>query len=449
MVTGRISKLGAGMRRAASVLALVAAAPMAALPLIAPTPAVAQEENPFAPRVTVNGSVITNFEVAQRALFLRALRLPGDPEKEAIRALIEDRLGQQAAKAAGVTVSAEDIAGGMTEFAARANLSAEEFTKALADEGVAPETFRDFVTAGLLWRQVVRAKFPAAQPISEAQVDRAIAGTVNRPDVRILMSELFLPLQPGDDPAAILDEARGIKAEIENGGSFGAAARQYSAAPTGQNGGRLDWMELSNLPAPVAEQLLKLAPGQVSDPFVLPNAVALFQVNNLSESLSPAPAAVQVEYAEYVLAPGQDVAAVRAQVDRCGDLNIVARGQGADRLRITKAMASGLPQDVGIELAKLDPGEAAVLRRGGTDVFLMLCQRQALAEAPPPPEAGTPEAEAAAKAEAPEAAEDGLPEGLIAPVRGAVKDQLGNKRLEQLAAGYMEELRSEARIEVK
>ena len=403
----------------------------------------------FAPRVTVNGAVVSNYEFEQRVQFLRALRAPGDPEKEALRGLIEDRLSEQAAEAADITVTSEQIAAGMTEFAARANLTAEQFAAALAQEGVDPETFRDFVTAGLLWRAVVRAKFPGPQAVSDAQVDRAIAGTVTQPAVRILMSELFLPLQPGDDPAAILDEARGIKAEIENGGSFGAAARQYSAAPTGQNGGRLDWMELSNLPAPVAEKLLKLAPGQVSDPFVLPNAVALFQVNNLSESLSPAPAAVQVEYAEYVLAPGQDVAAVRAQVDRCGDLNIVARGQGADRLRITKAMASGLPQDVGIELAKLDPGEAAVLRRGGTDVFLMLCQRQALAEAPPPPEAGTPEAEAAAKAEAPEAAEDGLPEGLIAPVRGAVKDQLGNKRLEQLAAGYMEELRSEARIEVK
>ena len=445
--------LGAGLRRAASVLALVAGiAPLTAPALFAPTPAVAQEDNPFAPRVTVNGSVITNFEVAQRALFLRALRLPGDPEKEAIRALIEDRLGQQAAKAAGVTVSAEDISGGMTEFAGRANLSVEDFTKALADAGVAPETFRDFVTAGLLWRAVVRAKFPGAQAISEAQVDRAIASTVNRPEVRILISELFLPLQPGDDPDAIVDEARAIKADIESGGSFGAAARQYSAAPTGQNGGRLDWMELSNLPAPVAEKLLKLAPGQVSDPFVLPNAVALFQLNNVAETLAPAPAAVQVEYAEYLLAPGQDVGAVRAQVDRCGDLNIVARGQGPDRLRITKAMTSALAQGVGIELAKLDPGEAAVLRRGGTDVFLMLCQRQALAEAPPPPEPGTPEAEAAAKADAakPEAAaDDGLPEGLIAPVRGSVKEQLINKRLEQLAAGYMEELRSEARIEVK
>ena len=42
-----------------------------------------------------------------------------------------------------------------------------------------------------------------------------------------------------------------------------------------------------------------------------------------------------------------------------------------------------------------------------------------------------------------------LPEGLSAPVRAAVQDQLSAKRLEQRAAGYMEELRSEARIEIK
>lgn len=456
---------GAGLRTVLSAL-LLAAVGLGPLPVTS-APALAQDDSPFAARVTIDGAVITNYEVQQRALFLRALRLPGDPEAEAIRALIEDRLGAAAAKAAGITVKAEEITAGMTEFASRANLSAEEFTKALADEGVAPETFRDFVTAGLLWRAVVKAKFPAAPPISAAQVDRAIAGTVNKPLIRILMSELFLPLQPGDDAAAILDEARSIKAEIENGGSFGAAAQRYSAAPTGQNGGRLEWMDLTNLPPPVAEKLLKLAPGQVSEPFVLPNAVALFQLNDLSEEKGPAPAAVQVEYAEYLLAPGQDAAAVRAQVDRCGDLNIVARGQGAERLTVTKAMTSALPQDVGIELAKLDVNEASTaLRRGEWTVFLMLCQRQALAEAPPPaPDAAAEGAKAegaAAEGAAatteptptanpdPETAkDDGLPEGMIAPIRAAVQDQLGAKRLEQLAAGYMEELRSEARIEIK
>jgi peptidyl-prolyl cis-trans isomerase SurA len=439
---------GAWLRTVVSALMLAAVGGVP-VPLLTASAAQAQDDNPFAARVTVDGAVITQFEVQQRALFLRALRLPGDPEAEALRALIEDRLGAQAAKAAGITVAAEDVVAGMTEFAARANLSPEEFTTALADEGVAPETFRDFVTAGLLWRAVVRAKFPMAPTVSASQVDRAIAGTVSQPLIRILMSELFLPLQPGDDAAAILDEARKIKAEIENGGTFSAAAQQYSAAPTGQNGGRLDWMDLTNLPGPVAEKLIKLAPGRVSEPFVLPNAVALFQLNDLSEEQGPAPAAVQIEYAEYLLAPGQDVAAVRAQVDRCGDLNLVARGQGAERLTLTKAMTSALPQDVGIELAKLDVNEASTaLRRGEWTVFLMLCQRQALAEAPPPPEADPAAPEAATPEPAP-AEDDGLPEGMIAPVRAAVQDQLGNKRLEQLAAGYMEELRSEARIEIK
>lgn len=445
---------GAWLRTALSALVLSAVG-IGPLPLTTAA-AFAQDDSPFAARATVDGAVITNFEVQQRALFLRALRLPGDPETEALRVLIEDRLGAAAAKSAGITVKPEDVTAGMTEFAARANLSPEEFTQALMDEGVAPETFRDFVTSGLLWRAVVQAKFPVAQSVSAAQVDRAIAGTVTQPKIRILMSELFLPLQPGDDAAAILDEARSIKAEIESGGSFGAAAQQYSAAPTGQNGGRLEWMDLTNLPGPVAEKLLKLAPGQVSEPFVLPNAVALFQLNDLSEEKGPAPAAVQVEYAQYLLAPGQDAAAVRAEVDRCGDLNIVARGQGAERLTVTKTLTSALPQDIGIELAKLDVNEASTaLRLGEWTVFLMLCQRQALAEAPPPaadaaaPEAATTEPTPTPDPKPETAKDDGLPEGMIAPVRAAVQDQLGAKRLEQLAAGYMEELRSEARIEIK
>lgn len=445
--TGRQGRSPAVRRRLAAWL-------MAGAMTLSAGAALSQDVNPFAARVTVNGSAITNYELDQRALFLRLLRLPGDPEKEALRVLIEDRLGAQAAKAAGLTVTDADLTAGMTEFAARANLSSDDFIKALGDEGVAPETFRDFVRAGLLWRAVVQQKFPGAMNISDAQVERTIAQTVEQPAIRVQISELFLPVQPGDDVAAILEEARAIKAEIENGGSFGAAARQYSAAPTGQNGGRLDWMDLSTLPPTVAEKLLRLAPGGVSDPFVLPNAVALFQLNNLSEGKGPAPVAVQVEYAEYLLAADQDAASIRARVDRCGDLNLVARGQGPDRLRITRALTSDLPQDVGIELAKLDPGEGVVLTRGNSRAFLMLCMRQGLATAPAAPEPGTPEAEAAAKAEANAARadalagrpDDGLPEGLIAPLRDSVRAALGNQRLEMMAAGYMEELRSEAII---
>lgn len=450
-MTKRATPWIGGTGRMLALSALVAlGAPLAGIVVAAP-PALAQDGNPFAPRVTVNGAVITNYEVAQRALFLRVLRLPGNPETEAIRALIEDRLGMQAAKAAGITATEEDIAAGLTEFAARANLSAEEFTKALGEQGVDAQTFRDFVTAGLLWRNVVREKFAGtgAATVSESLLDRTLAQSVSTPAARFLLSELFLPVQPGTDPTEAVDFARSLRDEVRAGGSFADAARQYSAAPTGANGGRLDWLDASSLPPPVVEQLVKLSPGEVLEPLVLPNAVALFQLNNLAEAEGPAPKAVQVTYAEYLLAPGQDAAAVRAQVDRCDDLNIVARGQGADRLVQRTAVTSALPQEVAIELAKLDVGESSTaLRRGDWTVFLMLCQRQPLGEAPPPPEGeGADAATPAPAAAAP--AEEGLPEGLAAPVRAALREQLGNRRLELLAAGYMEELRSEAQIEIR
>jgi len=442
-MTKRATPWIGGTGRTLVLSALVAlGGPLAGTALVA-TPAIAQASNPFAPRVTVNGAVITNYEVAQRALFLQALRLPGNPETEAIRALIEDRLGAQAAKAAGITATAEDVAAGMTEFAARANLSAEEFTKALAEQGVDAATFRDFVTAGLLWRNVVRQKFAGsgAVKVSESLIDRTLATSISTPAVRFLLSELFLPVRPGTDPAEAVAFARGIRDDVQRGASFGEAARQYSAAPTGANGGRLDWLEAASLPPPVVEQLLKLSPGQVLEPLVLPNAVALFQLNNIAEAEGPGPKAVQVTYAEYLLAPGQDAGAVRAQVDRCDDLNIVARGQGAERLVQKTALTSQLPQDVAIELAKLDLGEASTaLRRGDWTVFLMLCQRQPLNEAPPPAEGAAPAATPAT---------EGLPEGLAAPVRDALRERMGNRRLELLAAGYMEELRSEAEIEIR
>lgn len=176
-------------------------------------PSAAQDGSLFAPRMVINGQTVTNFEVEQRMLFLRALRAPGDPEKEALKALMRDRLGAQAAKDAGITLTAEQVTEGMTEFAARANLSVEDFTAALADEGVAPETFRDFVANGILWRELVRARFGPQVRISEAQIDRALAENAKTQQVRVLLSELILPVQ-GDDVTPVLDQARTIKAEV-------------------------------------------------------------------------------------------------------------------------------------------------------------------------------------------------------------------------------------------
>ena len=403
--------------------------------------AASAQEGLFAPRMVINGQTITNFEVEQRMMFLRALRAPGDLEKEALKALVRDRLAAQAAKDLEIKLTAEQVDEGVKEFAGRANLTPEQFTQALADEGVAPETFRDFVANGILWREVVRAKFSQQVRISDAQIDRALAENAKTPQVQVLLSELILPVQ-GDEVADVVAQAREIKATAGSEQGFAAAARQYSAAPSANNGGRLEWLPITNLPPAIVGQVLTLSLGEVSDPIVVPEAVVLFQLNGVSDLESRMPARVEVEYARFALPADMDPATVRAEADDCGDLYPLAKGLAPEALQVVTQDIGAVPQDIGLELAKLDPGESVLRVRGAAREVLMLCLRT-----------GIPEEDPTAAAEVPvTTGDDAPPEGAEdAPAvdREAVRTRLGNEQLNALAEAFMEELRSEAIIEAR
>jgi peptidyl-prolyl cis-trans isomerase SurA len=171
-------------------------------PLLAATVAV-PADGLFAPRVIVNDTVVTNFEVEQRAMFLRLINSPGDVEEAAVRGLIDDRLRFAAGVANNVEVSAEELAAGLTEFAGRANLSAEDFEKGLAENGIERETFRDFVQASLIWRAVIRARFVPRVVITDGDIRRALSVTNQRGEVNVTLAELILPSQPGQEADAM------------------------------------------------------------------------------------------------------------------------------------------------------------------------------------------------------------------------------------------------------
>ena len=384
--------------------------------LVLALPANAQS-NPFSPRIIVNERVVSNYELDQRIQFLKVLRTPGDLDKLALDALIEDRLRVQEAERLEIAATPEQVELGMTEFAGRANLSVEQFVAAIAEAGVEPETFRDFVAAGVVWRDVVRAKFGSKTDVTETEIDRTLANQARVDGVRVLISELIIPAPPGSEED-VLAQAQNLQSQINSDASFAEAARTYSAAPSAARGGRMDWMPLANLPAAIAPFVLALAPGQVSDPIPIPGAVALFQLRDLEETDTEAPATTQVEYAELLLPNDSNaltaVAGIKAKVDACNDL--YALGFPANQLtRKTQTMAE-VPVDVGLELARLDAGEsAATLVRGTARVFVMLCTRMPVVEEP--------------------------------PTRDQVRTQIINQRLSRLADGYLADLRANAIIQ--
>jgi len=386
---------------------------------------VASAQNLFAPVRYVNDHVITAYELQQRVAFQAALSAPGG-EQAALDALTNERLQVDLAERLGVEVTEEEQLEGEREFAARGELEREQFLEYLASRGVEPGAFRDFVRAGLLWRKIVRDKFGPITSITDREVRLEIDPSSERPGVRLLFSEIFLPARNAGEQARSVDLANRIM-ETTSISQFAAFARQYSVAPTRGQGGRVNWVDAADLPPALAQQLTAAQVGQVVGPLNAGNAIGLFQLRAIEETAKPAPDRVIVDYAAYYIDGGRSPAAleraakIAAEVQICNDLYEIAQGQPESVLERGEKNLSEVPQDVAVELAKLDRHEIStnLTRAGGqTLVLLMLCERRH--------ESADPE--------------------WTPPQPEVIREQLLNRQLGLQAENYLAELRANANI---
>lgn len=107
-------------------------------------------------------------------------------------------------------------------------------------------------------------------------------------------------------------------------------------------------------------------------------------------------------------------------VDTCEDFYGLAQGQDPSVLAVESLPPAEIPSDIALELAKLDPGEtstALTRNNGQTLMVLMLCGRTA-----------------------------DLGEGAN---RETVANALTAQRMTSLVDSYLEQLRADARIDIK
>lgn len=336
----------------------------------------------FSPALQVNDSVISQFELDQRTAMLRVFRTPGDLHSLAREQLIEDRLKLEALDAAGLRLTDEGLRGAMEEFAGRANLTLDQFLAVLAQNGVSEETLRDFVRVNVSWRDYIRTRYGDRAQVSEREIDQALGQANSSAGIEVLLSEIIIAAPPPQLRQAQATAER--IARLTSTSAFEAEARRVSALPSRARGGRLDWLPITNYPAALRGMILDLAPGEVTPPISITNGIALFQMRGIREVTQAAPEAAAIEYAAFYIAGGlseralREAARVDARVDTCDDLYGVARGLPEERLERDVRAPADIPQDVALELAKLDPGETSyslTRANGETLVFLMLCGR--------------------------------------------------------------------------
>lgn len=250
--------------------------------------------NPYAPAFTVNSSVVTEYDIAQRVKLLDALGATGDLRKVATQQLTEDRVKVQAAKSLGITLPEGAIQTGIAEFATNRGLTPDDVTEVLSVRGIDQQTMNDFVESGLMWREVLGTRFRARAMPTDADLDQAMELQAKRPREMLYLAEIALPFAERGE-AETVTLANQLYGQISRGTSFASVAQEYSRSGTAEQGGVLPPVPATQLPTDFRTQVLLLRPGQITRPMPISGGLALIKLVSIRQE---APDAAAVETPE-------------------------------------------------------------------------------------------------------------------------------------------------------
>lgn len=238
----------------------------------------ATAQNAYAPAFTVNDSVITHYDIDQRARFLEALGATGDVRELAIEQLKEDRVKIQAGREAGIELTDEDIAAGITEFAEQRGITEEDVNRVLSARGIGRQTLRDFVEAGVTWREIVSSRFRSRAMPSASDIDQALDLAASQRVEMVRLAEIAIPFAEHGEAGTVALADR-LARDIRRGAmSFESAVRQYSRSGSAEQGGVLPPVPAGQLPPAIRGQVLLMEPGQITDPLPISGGLAILRL---------------------------------------------------------------------------------------------------------------------------------------------------------------------------
>ena len=290
----------------------------------------------------VNGDIITQTDVDQRLALLAIANEGQIPNEEidrlreqVLRNLIDETLQIQSAKTAKIDIKESEIDKAIERVAGNVKQSPEQLKTYLAANGSSIDSMRRQVRGELSWQRLLRQKVESGVTVGDDEVKAVIERmNASKGTEEYRVGEIFLSSTPSTQ-AETLDNANKILAQLRNGQSFAAYARQYSEASTAAVGGDLGWVRPEQLPAQLAGVLKQMTNGAVSNPIPVPGGVSILAVQDTRKILTadPRDAVLSLKQVSIAFPAGTSRAQAEPIVSRFAEAarNVGGCG-GADRI---------------------------------------------------------------------------------------------------------------------
>jgi peptidyl-prolyl cis-trans isomerase SurA len=236
----------------------------------------------------VNGQVITNQDVTNRAALL-AVSIGITPSAEVLTRLrpqvtsqlIDQTLELQEIEQRNVTVSDTDVEAAIAHIEQTNGLPPGGLHARLTAAGIPFSTLVAQLRTELGWQTVLHQILgPGLEPTQGDMDAEKAALKAELGSTQYHISEIFVPVtNPANDSNA-RNFANTVISQLRAGAAFPIVAAQFSQAPSALQGGDLGFVQLSQLDPAVASLVTTMPIGAISNPVRVPGGYDIVQLHD-------------------------------------------------------------------------------------------------------------------------------------------------------------------------
>ncbi len=225
----------------------------------------------------VNENVVTRRELdemlrnALKQLQKQGVQAPEPTvlEKQLLERIILNRVQLQLAKETGLTVSDTELDQTLRRIAQENRMSLPEFYRALEQDGVSFNKFRDEIREEIILVRLKEREVNNRINVTEGEVDNFLHAQETSSDIHYEYRLAHILVQLSEEAEASKNEASRQRAEaalaqLRSGVEFGKVAAEFSDAADAMAGGVLEWRPAAQLTKKFAEILAPMKPGEVT-----------------------------------------------------------------------------------------------------------------------------------------------------------------------------------------
>lgn len=223
--------------------------------------------------VVLATELVNRLSSVRKQMIAAKMPIPADDVlfNQMLERLIMEDIQLQMGQRAGVRVDDETLTNALEGIAKQNKMTLEEFTGALARDGMSYGDFRDEVRREMIIQRVQRNRVNSRIYLSDEEIDAFLASPLGK---RTLSDEyrvghILIAVDDEASPATVAKASQladSIYQQLQGGADFRQMAIAHSSDSRALEGGDLGWRKAGELPSLFAEQVFALEVGQTAPP---------------------------------------------------------------------------------------------------------------------------------------------------------------------------------------